>query len=132
MVQTPRNRAGLRLQRWSTNFPSLLDIRQDRHGRDGCWTADVVRQRYSSAVHLILCFATKLIEQFVTLSYAGGARRVPFGLEAAARVDRNRSADIVLACLDDLVCLETIRKPEILITDELDTGEAVMDLGDVD
>jgi hypothetical protein len=38
----------------------------------------------------------------------------------------------VLAALDELVGLEAVGEAEIFVADQLDAGEAVMDLGDVD
>src|SRR5271163_2958876 len=114
------------------NLPSVLVAGKDGDGRYRSGATNVVRQSNSRAVDLVLGLAPQLVEQFVALRDTGGARWVTLGFQSAAGVDRNRTSHIVFPALDDLVRLEPVRESEIFVADQLDAGEAIVHLGDVD
>src|ERR1700678_993256 len=125
MGRTPRIRTGWRSRKSSCDVPSVLFVGEDGDRGDCGRPADIVGQRDSRTVDLILGLAAELVEQFVALRDAGCSRRMPLGLQTPARVDRHRSSDVMLAALDQLVGLEPLDEAEVLVTDQLDSGEAV-------
>ena len=58
--------------------PSVLLVGEDGDRGDRGRPADVVRQRDSRAVDLILGFTAKLVEEFVALRHAGAPGGWPF------------------------------------------------------
>ena len=115
----------------SAPVQSLSDAEDgDRRHRGG--TTDVVRECDTRAVDLVGRLAAQLLEQLDALRDAGGARRMALGLQPAARVHGEPPAHRGLPRLDERGTAEAVAEPEVLVVDELDTGEAVVHLGDVD
>ena len=54
------------------------------------------------------------------------------GLQSPAGIDRYRATDVVVACLHQLVGLESAGESQVFVADQFDPGEAVVHLGDVD
>src|SRR5690625_1694139 len=107
-------------------LPSILVSGKDGDRRDGGGAADVVCQSNSCPLNLVFGVTAKLVEQFVALRHSGRARRVALGLETTTRIDRDRTADVVLPAFDQLVRLEAIGEAEVFVTDQLHTGETVV------
>src|ERR1700712_3545075 len=116
----------------SCDVPSVLVAGEDGDRGDRGRTTDVVGQGDSRPVNLILGLTAKLVEQFVALRNTRSTGWVTLRLEATARVDGHRPADVVLTALDELVRLEALGETEVLVTDQLDPREAVVHLGNVD
>src|SRR5690606_9158002 len=99
---------------------------QDRHGRNGRRASDIVRETCSRSVDLVDRLSAELLEQFHALGDTGRARRMPLRVQTAAGIDRQRPTDLGDSRLEKLETLEALGESEILVADDLDSGEVVV------
>ncbi len=88
-------------------------------------------KRYPGGVDLVGGLAPQLREKLDTLCHTGGARRVTFGFQAAARVHRQVATHAGDLGLHQFVGTEPFGETEVLVADQLHTGEVIVHLGDV-
>lgn len=101
---------------------------QDRHGSNGRRPSDIVRETCSRSVDLIDRLSAELLEQLHALRDTGRARWMPLRVQTAAGIDRQRPTDLGDSRLEQLETLEAFGESEILVADDLDSGEVVVDL----
>src|SRR3989454_7600419 len=105
---------------------------QERHPVVGAWSSDGLGERHA-ARHLAPRHAPgQLPHALHDLREAGGGERVATRLEATGGVDRQAAVERGLTVERGRSSLSGRKEPDVLERDQLERGEGVVDLGDVD
>ena len=88
--------------------------------------AEIMRQTDIGVFNLVWVSSPKLLYDFVNLSKAGRANRVPFGLQATTRINRQITRYLSPAFRGPTTAVSLLHKTEILGVDDLRDRKAIV------
>ena len=111
-----------------TRFNPLRHCAQNIDGAGNPRTAKIMGQTDICVLNLVWMSPSQLLYNFVNLSEAGCANRVPLGLEATAGIYRQITAYLGPAFRSPATTVPLLHETEILGVDDLGNRKAIMQL----